>query len=40
MRKLLGILALLTASLSAAAQSAIEMTAPNLVAADEQFNVT
>ena len=40
MRKLLGILGLLALSLGAAAQSAIEITAPNLVAADEQFNVT
>ena len=40
MRKLLGILGFLALSLTAAAQEVIEMTAPNLVAADEQFNVT
>ena len=40
MRKLLGILGFLALSFVAAAQGAIEMTAPNLVAADEQFNVT
>ncbi|MCR5560341.1 MAG: BatD family protein [Bacteroidales bacterium] len=39
MRRLLGILAALAFALPAAAQG-FEMTAPNLVAADEQFNVT
>ena len=39
MRRILGILVLLAASFTAAAQS-FEMSAPNLVAADEQFNVT
>ena len=39
MRRLLGILAILAFALPAAAQT-FEMTAPNLVAADEQFNVT
>lgn len=39
MRRLLGILAFLAFAVTAAAQT-FEMSAPNLVAADEQFNVT